>query len=157
MISGFGRQISTSTLDRVRMHLNGSDHGTIQAVVDDYRRMSCWPGDVNHDAWTRRSQGGAHPHRGGLRSNDWDMPEEIDKWLLIDSVTSCSPLPADAVDNLGAEGSRDQIFLVGNVMVDTAQEPRTSQERRSLGLGVQDGALGSSRCIARPTWMPRTS
>ncbi|HEV7524342.1 MAG TPA: UDP-N-acetylglucosamine 2-epimerase (non-hydrolyzing) [Acidimicrobiia bacterium] len=56
----------------------------------------------------------------GLRSRDWAMPEEVNR-VVTDRVSDYLFAPsADAVENLRAEGYRDdQIHLVGNVMVDT--------------------------------------
>jgi UDP-N-acetylglucosamine 2-epimerase (non-hydrolysing) len=56
----------------------------------------------------------------GLRSRDWTMPEEINR-VATDRISDFLLAPSqDAVDNLRAEGYRDdQIHLVGNVMVDT--------------------------------------
>jgi UDP-N-acetylglucosamine 2-epimerase (non-hydrolysing) len=56
----------------------------------------------------------------GLRSRDWDMPEEINR-VVTDRVSDFLLAPsADAVENLRAEGYRaDQIHLVGNVMIDS--------------------------------------
>ena len=56
----------------------------------------------------------------GLRSRDWSMPEEVNR-VVTDRLSDLLFAPsADAVDNLRAEGYReDQIVLVGNVMVDT--------------------------------------
>lgn len=56
----------------------------------------------------------------GLRSHDWSMPEEVNR-IVADRVSDYLFAPsADAVDNLRAEGYRDdQIHLVGNVMIDT--------------------------------------
>jgi UDP-N-acetylglucosamine 2-epimerase (non-hydrolysing) len=56
----------------------------------------------------------------GLRSRDWTMPEEINR-VVTDRVSDYLLAPSpDAVDNLRAEGYRDdQVHLVGNVMVDT--------------------------------------
>lgn len=56
----------------------------------------------------------------GLRSRDWQMPEEINR-VVTDRVSDYLLAPsADAVETLRAEGYRaDQIHLVGNVMVDT--------------------------------------
>ncbi len=56
----------------------------------------------------------------GLRSNDWSMPEEINR-ILTDSISDilfCTE--SSGVDNLIREGkSPDDIFMVGNVMIDT--------------------------------------
>ena len=56
----------------------------------------------------------------GLRSRDWSMPEELNR-VVTDRVSDDLFAPSmDAVDNLQAEGYRDdQIHLVGNVMVDS--------------------------------------
>lgn len=76
----------------------------------------------------------------GLRSRDWAMPEEVNR-VVTDRVSDYLFAPsADAVDNLRAEGYReDQIHLVGNVMVDTLL--RNVERARARGLppdlGVQ--------------------
>ncbi len=56
----------------------------------------------------------------GLRSGDRDMPEEINR-LLTDTIAEfLFVTEQDGVDNLNAEGvSDDQIFFVGNVMIDS--------------------------------------
>ncbi len=56
----------------------------------------------------------------GLRSRDWSMPEEVNR-VVTDRLSDYLFAPsADAVVNLEAEGYRDdQIYLAGNVMVDT--------------------------------------
>ncbi len=56
----------------------------------------------------------------GLRSRDLTMPEEINR-LVTDRLSALLLAPSpDGVDNLRAEGYRDEaIELVGNVMVDT--------------------------------------
>jgi UDP-N-acetylglucosamine 2-epimerase (non-hydrolysing) len=56
----------------------------------------------------------------GLRSRDWTMPEEVNR-VVTDRVSDYLFAPSpDAVDNLRAEGYRDdQIVLAGNVMIDT--------------------------------------
>jgi UDP-N-acetylglucosamine 2-epimerase (non-hydrolysing) len=55
----------------------------------------------------------------GLRSRDWTMPEEVNR-VVTDRVSDYLLAPSpDAVDNLRAEGYRDdQVHLVGNVMID---------------------------------------
>ena len=56
----------------------------------------------------------------GLRSRDWDMPEEINR-AVADRVSDLLFAPSpDGVENLRAEGyAEDQIHLVGNVMIDS--------------------------------------
>lgn len=56
----------------------------------------------------------------GLRSGDWEMPEEVNRVVtdrLSDLLLCTSP---DAVENLTAEGiSGDGVVLVGNTMIDS--------------------------------------
>ncbi|HWQ34602.1 MAG TPA: UDP-N-acetylglucosamine 2-epimerase (non-hydrolyzing) [Blastocatellia bacterium] len=56
----------------------------------------------------------------GLRSNDWTMPEEVNR-VLTDRLSDLLLTPsADADENLRREGlSADRIERVGNVMIDT--------------------------------------
>ena len=58
-------------------------------------------------------------YEAGLRSFDKSMPEEINR-MVTDSIcdyffTTCQ----DATDNLKSEGKTDNVFFVGNVMIDT--------------------------------------
>ena len=57
---------------------------------------------------------------GGIRSNDWSMPEEINR-LLTDSITNYFfTTSVIANNNLLASGVKsEQIFFVGNTMIDT--------------------------------------
>ena len=81
-------------------------------------------GDVNSTvacALVTAKSGALLAHvEAGLRSRDWAMPEEINR-VVTDRVSDYLFAPSpDAVDNLRAEGYRDdQIQLAGNVMVDT--------------------------------------
>ena len=63
----------------------------------------------------------------GIRSNDWSMPEEINR-LVTDSITNYFFTTSDIANaNLKASGYSDkQIFFVGNCMIDTllANRPR---------------------------------
>lgn len=56
----------------------------------------------------------------GLRSNDWRMPEEINR-VVTDRISRWLFTPSgDADENLIREGiPRERIHLVGNVMIDT--------------------------------------
>lgn len=62
----------------------------------------------------------------GIRSNDWSMPEEINR-LVTDSITNYFFTTSEvANENLRASGiAEDRIFFVGNTMIDTLlkQEP----------------------------------
>lgn len=68
----------------------------------------------------------------GLRSNDWSMPEEINRVVtdrLADLLfTTCRFANA----NLEAEGvSNDRIDMVGNIMIDTLEAQRQAAAMRS--------------------------
>jgi UDP-N-acetylglucosamine 2-epimerase (non-hydrolysing) len=81
-------------------------------------------GDVNSTlacALVAAKSGALVAHvEAGLRSGDWSMPEEVNR-VATDRVSDYLLAPsADAVANLRREGYRDdQVYLVGNVMVDT--------------------------------------
>jgi len=57
---------------------------------------------------------------GGIRSNDWTMPEEINR-VVTDSITNWFFTTSEtANDNLLRAGlAAEQIFFVGNTMIDT--------------------------------------
>jgi UDP-N-acetylglucosamine 2-epimerase (non-hydrolysing) len=81
----------------------------------------------------------------GLRSRDWRMPEEVNR-VVTDRVSDFLFAPsADAVSNLRAEGYRDdQIYLVGNVMVDSllAAKDRATERPVLAHLGLTRGEFG---------------
>ena len=81
----------------------------------------------------------------GLRSRDWSMPEEINR-VVTDRVSDYLLAPSeDAVANLRAEGYRDdQVYLVGNVMVDTllSNLDRAMSSDVLARLGVTAGEYG---------------
>jgi UDP-N-acetylglucosamine 2-epimerase (non-hydrolysing) len=81
----------------------------------------------------------------GLRSRDWAMPEEVNR-VVTDRVSDYLLAPSpDAVDNLLAEGYRDdQIHLVGNVMVDSllANVDRARRRGTAAALGLDPGNYG---------------
>ncbi len=56
----------------------------------------------------------------GIRSNDWSMPEEINR-MVTDAITNYFFTTSDLANtNLKASGcGDDQIFFVGNCMIDT--------------------------------------
>lgn len=62
---------------------------------------------------------------GGIRSHDWTMPEEINR-LVTDSITNYFFTTSElANSNLMKEGIKeDQIFYVGNTMIDTLLKQR---------------------------------
>jgi UDP-N-acetylglucosamine 2-epimerase (non-hydrolysing) len=81
-------------------------------------------GDVNSTlaaalAATKLHVGVAHIE-SGLRSGDWDMPEEVNRVLTdrVSDVLLCTS--PDAVENLASEGiTGDGVQLVGNTMIDS--------------------------------------
>lgn len=81
----------------------------------------------------------------GLRSRDWDMPEEVNR-VVTDRVSDYLLAPSlDAVDNLRAEGYReDQVHLVGNVMVDTllSNLDRAMERPVLTDLGLKQDSYG---------------
>ncbi|MEV4711096.1 UDP-N-acetylglucosamine 2-epimerase (non-hydrolyzing) [Micromonospora sp. NPDC049374] len=81
----------------------------------------------------------------GLRSRDWDMPEEINR-VVVDRVSDLLFAPSpDAVDNLHGEGYHPhQIRLVGNVMVDTllANLSRARESNVLARNGLKAGEFG---------------
>jgi len=64
---------------------------------------------------------------GGIRSNDWKMPEEINR-LVTDSITNYFFTTSETANrNLRESGVKEkQIYFVGNTMIDTLlkQRPR---------------------------------
>ena len=119
-------------------------------------------GDVNSTlgcALVTAKSGALLAHvEAGLRSRDWDMPEEVNR-VVTDRVSDYLFAPsADAVDNLRAEGYRaDQIHLAGNVMVDTCWPTWTGRWPRTSCPGSGSAAAGTpwSPCTARRTWTTR--
>jgi UDP-N-acetylglucosamine 2-epimerase (non-hydrolysing) len=68
----------------------------------------------------------------GLRSFNWEMPEEINR-VLTDRISDfLFTTEKDANKNLEKEGiSRDRIFFVGNVMIDTLMKNKEKAEKKS--------------------------
>lgn len=62
----------------------------------------------------------------GIRSNDWTMPEEINR-LVTDAITNYFFTTSEiANENLRKSGIREeQIFFVGNTMIDTLLKQRS--------------------------------
>ena len=75
----------------------------------------------------------------GLRSDDWRMPEEVNR-VLTDRLSDVLLTPSrDAHENLRREGiDAERVVFVGNVMIDTLlaqlERARTLDVARSLGL-----------------------
>ena len=79
----------------------------------------------------------------GLRSNDWSMPEEVNR-VLTDRLSDLLLTPSEeAADNLFREGLADvRTEFVGNVMMDSlfAVLPRARDLGMPAKLGVAPGA-----------------
>lgn len=69
----------------------------------------------------------------GLRSNDWTMPEEINR-IITDRLSDLLFTPCHFADaNLKAEGVANiRIVRVGNIMIDTLEEHRAEATRRDI-------------------------
>ncbi|MCD2257637.1 non-hydrolyzing UDP-N-acetylglucosamine 2-epimerase [Psychroserpens luteolus] len=79
---------------------------------------------------------------GGIRSDDWTMPEEINR-LVTDSITNYFFTTSDtANNNLKTSGvGDDQIFFVGNTMIDTLLKQRPNFKQPSVwkNLNLKEG------------------
>ena len=77
----------------------------------------------------------------GIRSNDWSMPEEINR-LVTDAITNYFFTTSEVANKtLRASGhGDDQIFFVGNCMIDTllTNKPRFIQPPIWLELGLNE-------------------
>jgi UDP-N-acetylglucosamine 2-epimerase (non-hydrolysing) len=80
----------------------------------------------------------------GLRSFDRSMPEEVNR-VLTDSISDfLFTTEQSANENLAREGiSKDKIYFVGNVMIDTLMRHREKARASKIlvRLGLQDSSL----------------
>ena len=88
----------------------------------------------------------------GLRSFNRSMPEEINR-ILTDAISDYLFITEkNAEENLHKEGiSRDKIFFVGNVMIDTLLKHREKAEKSKIldHLGLRKKlSMGTSRQVA---------
>jgi UDP-N-acetylglucosamine 2-epimerase (non-hydrolysing) len=78
---------------------------------------------------------------GGIRSNDWTMPEEINR-LVTDAITNYFFTTSEVANqNLLNSGIKsEQIFFVGNTMIDTLlrQEPNFRQPEIWSEIGLKE-------------------
>lgn len=78
---------------------------------------------------------------GGIRSNDWTMPEEINR-LVTDAITNFFFTTSEVANqNLLNSGIKsEQIFFVGNTMIDTLlrQEPNFRQSEIWSEIGLKE-------------------
>ena len=101
------------------------------------------PGDVNStlaSAITANKLGIPLAHlESGLRSNDRDMPEEINR-ILTDEITDYYFVTEKSgLENLTVENKTGKQFLVGNTMIDTlvANEKNISNSTIIKDLGIE--------------------
>src|SRR5690606_2735409 len=77
----------------------------------------------------------------GIRSNDWSMPEEINR-LVTDSITNYFFTTSEIANNnlLGSGIKKEQIFFVGNTMIDTLLKNRPQFRKPVIWdeIGLQD-------------------
>ncbi len=77
----------------------------------------------------------------GLRSNDWEMPEEVNR-VVTDRLCHILLTPSpDGDENLLREGTpKERIFRVGNVMIDSlmANLPKARATRTAEAHGIGD-------------------
>lgn len=124
--------------------------GMEQVLSDYHPHLVIVVGDVNSTlaaALTARKMNIAIAHvEAGLRSRDWTMPEEVNR-VVTDVVSDYLFAPSrDAVANLESEAlSRDRIFFVGNVMIDTlvVSLPRIKASRAASALNLQPGKFAA--------------
>ena len=124
----------------VYLNVGSASHGKQVAMImqkfDDYCEkhkpdLALVVGDVNSTmacslVATKRGIKVAHVE-AGIRSYDRSMPEEVNR-IVTDSVTDYFfPPSTDAVENLLKEGHLEKdIFLVGNIMIDTLKMQETN-------------------------------
>jgi len=126
--SGGGTQAeqTASIMINFEKHLNGHSTDLVLVVGDVNSTMAC--------AITARKLQIKVAHvEAGIRSNDLGMPEEINR-LITDSVSNYFFTTSEVANsNLRASGyTSDQIFFVGNCMIDTLLANRSRFSKPSL-------------------------
>lgn len=110
---------------------------------------TCVVGDVNAAAATAITAKKLHLRvchvEAGLRSNDWRMPEEINR-VLTDRISDLLLVTEPSgLENLRAEAvSEDRVVYVGNPMIDTLFHGLELSAGRSTlaDLGLEQGGYG---------------
>jgi UDP-N-acetylglucosamine 2-epimerase (non-hydrolysing) len=118
-----------------------------RVLIAERPALVCVGGDVNSTlaaALATAKLGIAVAHvEAGLRSNDWTMPEEINRVLtdrLSQLLFTHSP---ECAGNLAAEGiDPDRVHFVGNTMIDSLRmfEAEAAARRPWRAAGVREGA-----------------
>ncbi|RQG89875.1 UDP-N-acetylglucosamine 2-epimerase (non-hydrolyzing) [Natrarchaeobius halalkaliphilus] len=76
----------------------------------------------------------------GLRSDNWEMPEEVNRVLTDHASSLCFAPSRTAVTNLAEEGITDGVHWTGDVMYDAILDARERSRRRSTILEELDVA-----------------
>ena len=113
--AGGGSQAEQTAAIMVRFekYLKNNSTDLVLVVGDVNSTMAC--------AITSQKLGIKVAHiEAGIRSNDWSMPEEINR-LLTDSISNYYFTTSEYANlNLASAGiSKEKIFFVGNTMIDT--------------------------------------
>ncbi|MFP8954315.1 non-hydrolyzing UDP-N-acetylglucosamine 2-epimerase [Natrialbaceae archaeon A-arb3/5] len=77
----------------------------------------------------------------GLRSENWSMPEEVNRVLTDHASDLCFAPSEAAVETLAAEGITDDVYWTGDVMYDAILDARERARRKSTvldDLGIDD-------------------
>ncbi len=135
--SGGGTQAEQTANIMIRFEKELVEHPTelVLVVGDVTSTMAC--------AITAQKMGVKVAHvEAGIRSNDWSMPEEINR-LVTDAITNYFFTTSEvANENLRGSGvSEDGIFFVGNTMIDTLLRNRSKFMQPKLWneMGLQEG------------------
>jgi UDP-N-acetylglucosamine 2-epimerase (non-hydrolysing) len=157
MATGFIRELSLPMPDR-NLGVGSATHavqtanvmvGFEQACLEERPDLVVVVGDVNSTMAATLVAVKLHipvAHvEAGLRSFDWEMPEEINR-VVTDRLASILLTPSpDADENLRREGvAPERVHLVGNIMIDTLFRhlPIATLERVQGKIPVQNRAYG---------------
>jgi len=124
--------MSTDILRELRIHVDCSlNRRTVplmkSALVETLEKLSpdvvMVYGDVNSTlagALAADELGIRLAHvESGLRSGDWTMPEEVNRYITDHLATDLFTTCEDAAENLKREGAKAKVVFVGNPMIDT--------------------------------------
>lgn len=126
--SGGGTQAEQTANIMIRFEKELAEYPTdlVLVVGDVTSTMAC--------AITAQKMGIKVAHvEAGIRSNDWSMPEEINR-LVTDAITNYFFTTSEVANqNLRGSGlSEERIFFVGNTMIDTLLRNKSKFKRPKL-------------------------
>lgn len=126
--SGSGTQAeqTATIMTRFEQDLIENPTDLVLVVGDVTSTMAC--SIVAQKLWTKV----AHVE-GGIRSGDWTMPEEINR-IVTDSITNYFFTTSEVANNnlKGIGIKEDQIFFVGNTMIDTLLKQRANFRKTAI-------------------------